>query len=101
MKSAAYSPLVLAVCLIAVGFNFVTPSDAQEQSAPPLVKQINNGNWLSQQEAEALRDELFYERAVYAYQTSTASGCSPFTTRSTSLNRIHSTVSRSAPRASR
>jgi hypothetical protein len=25
-------------------------------SAPPLIEQINNGNWLPQQEAESLRD---------------------------------------------
>ena len=39
------------------------------QDAPPLVKQINNGNWLPQKDAEALRDELFYQRAVHAYMT--------------------------------
>jgi hypothetical protein len=44
------------------------PSHVLEaQSAPPLVEQINSGNWLSQQEAEALRDELFYQRAIHAY----------------------------------
>jgi hypothetical protein len=37
------------------------------QPAPPLIEQINNGNWLPQQEAEALRDELFYQRAIHAY----------------------------------
>jgi hypothetical protein len=37
--------------------------------APPLIEQINNGNWLSQQEAEALRDELFYQRAIHTYMT--------------------------------
>jgi hypothetical protein len=42
---------------------------AQDAPAPPLVKQINNGDWLPQYEAEALRDELFYQRAVLAYQT--------------------------------
>src|SRR5215468_10245754 len=42
---------------------------AQDQSAPPLVKQLNNGNWLPQNEAEALRDELFYQRAVHAYMS--------------------------------
>ena len=42
---------------------------AQNASAPPLVKQLNNGNWLPQNEAEALRDELFYQRAVHAYIT--------------------------------
>jgi hypothetical protein len=42
---------------------------AQEGPAPPLVKQMNNGNWLDHKEAEALRDELFYQRAVHAYIT--------------------------------
>src|SRR5215813_1127017 len=35
----------------------------------PLVKQINNGNWLAPTEAESLRDELYYQRAVHAYMT--------------------------------
>src|SRR6201998_4235282 len=39
----------------------------QDQATPPLVKQINNGNWLTQKEAEAMRDELYYQRAVHAY----------------------------------
>jgi len=38
---------------------------AQSNSAPPLIEQINNGNWLPQKEAEALRDELVY----HAYMT--------------------------------
>ena len=47
------------------------PSKAQQKltSAPPLIEQINNGNWLDQDEAEALRNELFYQRAVHAYIT--------------------------------
>ena len=45
------------------------PVAAQDQVAPPLVEQLNNGNWLPQQEAEALRDELYYQRAVHAYIT--------------------------------
>ena len=46
-----------------------SPGLAQEQPAPPLVQQLNNGNWLPHHEAEALRDELFYQRAVHAYIT--------------------------------
>lgn len=43
---------------------------AQEAApASPLVKQINNGNWLDNKEAESLRDELYYQRAVHAYMT--------------------------------
>ncbi|MGQ7246311.1 DUF1254 domain-containing protein [Halomonas sp. V046] len=47
------------------------PASAEEESAPtsPLVEKINNGNWLSQEEAESLQQEMFYQRAVYAYMT--------------------------------
>jgi hypothetical protein len=45
------------------------PSDAQQPPTPPLVAQLNNGNWLPQSEAEDLRDELYYQRAVHAYMT--------------------------------
>lgn len=46
-----------------------TPALAQQPAAPPLVRQLNNGNWLPQNEAEALRDELYYQRAIHAYMT--------------------------------
>lgn len=49
-----------------------TPSATGSTStdhSPPLVRQINNGNWLDQGEAESLRAELFYQRAVHAYMT--------------------------------
>lgn len=44
---------------------------AQEKEgfSPPLVNQINNGNWLPTEEAEALVDELYYQRAIHAYMT--------------------------------
>jgi hypothetical protein len=35
----------------------------------PLMGQINGGNWLPVEEAESLRAELFYQRAVHAYTT--------------------------------
>ncbi|WP_207548127.1 DUF1254 domain-containing protein [Cognatiyoonia sediminum] len=37
--------------------------------SPPLVEQVNDGNWLDPDEAQSLRDEQFYQRAIYAYQT--------------------------------
>ena len=40
-----------------------------KDTAPPLVKQINNGNWLNKKEANQLRNELFYQRAIHAYVT--------------------------------
>jgi hypothetical protein len=58
----------VAVCALAVA-SLATPATAQQPPAPPLVSQLNNGNWLPQSEAEALRDELFYQRAVHAYMT--------------------------------
>jgi len=61
------------VLLATIGFAaesvFTTPANAQPPPAPPLVQQLNNGNWLPQAEAEALRDELYYQRAVFAYMT--------------------------------
>ena len=40
-----------------------------EPPSSPLVKQINNGNWLPKEEAESLVNELYYQRAIYAYMT--------------------------------
>jgi len=49
---------------------FATALSAQDQAPEsPLVKQINNGNWLDPKEAETLVDELYYQHAVYAYMT--------------------------------
>src|SRR5215475_1858406 len=36
---------------------------------PPLVKQINNGNWLAPAEAEQLVDDLYVHQAIQAYIT--------------------------------
>jgi len=44
-------------------------SAAIAQDAPPLVKQLNNGNWLKDDEARALVDELYFQRAIHAYMT--------------------------------
>jgi hypothetical protein len=60
---AAGSVLAAALC-------FTTMLKAQEQTPEsPLIKQINNGNWLDAKEAESLVNELYYQRAVYAYMT--------------------------------
>jgi hypothetical protein len=57
----------VAVCALVASISL--PAIAQQPPAPPLVNQLNNGNWLPQKEAEDLRDELFYQRAIYAYMT--------------------------------
>ena len=46
---------------------FGPPASAGDTPAPPLVTQINNGNWLPQAEAEKLVDDFYYNQAVQAY----------------------------------
>jgi hypothetical protein len=57
-----------AMGLFATASTVTSPANAQ-QAAPPLVQQLNNGNWLPQAEAKSLLDELYYQRAVFAYMT--------------------------------
>jgi len=44
-------------------------NDSEHGTTSRLVRQINDGNWLPQEEVESLRDELFYQRAIHAYVT--------------------------------
>src|SRR6516164_3813128 len=70
MKNTVISPLSLFPVALATTLFLTAPcAFAQDASAPPLIKQINDGNWLPNEEAEALRDELFYQRAIHAYMT--------------------------------
>jgi hypothetical protein len=55
-----------AACAI-LAATFAAPARAQDQAVPPLVSQINNGNWLQPAEAEQLVDDLYYNQAVQAY----------------------------------
>jgi hypothetical protein len=58
--------MLAVICTAAV----LTGMQAQAQeTTPPLVKQLYNGNWPSEDEAQALIDELFYQRAIHAYMT--------------------------------
>jgi hypothetical protein len=57
---------ILAVTALCVASTLWAQGDS---TVSPLQKQINNGNWLDTKEAEGLRDELYYQRAVYAYMT--------------------------------
>ncbi|WP_203595665.1 DUF1254 domain-containing protein [Salipiger sp. PrR003] len=54
-----------------VTISSLSPALAQdgEQPLPPLAAQINDGNWLAEEEAQNLLSEVFYQRAVYAYMT--------------------------------
>jgi hypothetical protein len=58
------SQSVMLAGIIAIAGMSGSSALAQDQAAPPLIKQLNNGNWLPQNEAESLRDELFYQRAI-------------------------------------
>jgi len=60
---------MLAVSLVSLMAVPVYAQPKADESAPPLVKQINNGNWLKDDEAHALVDELYYQHAVNAYMT--------------------------------
>jgi hypothetical protein len=63
-------PRGVAVCAVLLAAATLTaPTHAQDQAAPPLVTQINNGNWLPQAEAESLVDDLYYQQAIQAYIT--------------------------------
>lgn len=61
------STIALSFALLLIAPAFAQPKG--EQAAPPLVTQINNGNWLKDDEAKGLLDELYYQRAIYAYMT--------------------------------
>jgi hypothetical protein len=61
-----FTVAVMAVFVCAIVMATGVQAQAVE-TAPPLVKQINNGNWPSAKEAQQLRDELFYQRAIHAY----------------------------------
>jgi len=70
--SSTATNLSAALCVLAAASVGGASAQAQQPAAapaPPLVQQLNNGNWLPHQEAESLRDELFYQRAIHAYMT--------------------------------
>ncbi len=60
----------IALSLIAAGAS-ASKAHANEDTVstelPPLMQQINNGNWLEESEAQKLVDELYYHRAIQAY----------------------------------
>jgi hypothetical protein len=62
--------LIIHRFLIAAIFAaFTLPVSAQVETTPPLVRQMYAGNWPPAAEAQALLDELYYQRAVHTYMT--------------------------------
>jgi hypothetical protein len=60
-------------CLFSVGAaillnGLAAPAQAQNE-IPPLMKQNNDGNWMSDGDPQKLVDELYYQRAIHAYMT--------------------------------
>jgi hypothetical protein len=69
----------IAVWILCVGTFFATTTlNAQESASKlPLIKQINNGNWFPQQQAEQFRDDLYYHNAgILSVAPSNSSRCS-------------------------
>ena len=65
MKSIKKLFSLIALSALILG-SIAPPAQAQE-SKSPLVKQMYNGNWPSDTEAQQLRDELYYNMAIQAY----------------------------------
>jgi hypothetical protein len=67
MRTIKHTALAaLAAAAISTGLSV---SAVAQETSPPLVRQINNGNWPSDTEAQELRDELYYQRAIHSYMT--------------------------------
>jgi hypothetical protein len=63
--ASAISAFAIAFAIVPVGLSAVVAQEAAPMT--PLMQQINGGKWLDPAEAEELRDEFFYQRAVDAY----------------------------------
>ena len=60
--------LLACVCVVALLTGMQGQAWSQE-STPPLVRQLYDGNWPNEKEAQQLLDELYYQRAIHAYMT--------------------------------
>jgi hypothetical protein len=60
--------LLAFVCVVAFLAGMQGQAWSQE-SMPPLVRQLYDGNWPNEKEAQQLLDELYYQRAIHAYMT--------------------------------
>jgi hypothetical protein len=56
-KTASFLFVFTFTALISISVFSIPGVRADDAPAPPLVKQLNNGNWLDPKEAESLRDE--------------------------------------------
>ncbi len=61
--------VLIAVMLMSLYMVFSSQTAVAQETSSPLVKKLYNGNWPSDEEAQELVDELYYQRAVHAYMT--------------------------------
>ena len=59
----------ITTAIICTAFVLMGMSVQAQETTSPLVRQMYNGNWPSTEEAQELRDELYYQRAIHAYFT--------------------------------
>ncbi|MBB3540301.1 MULTISPECIES: DUF1254 domain-containing protein [unclassified Rhizobium] len=67
LAALAYASLLTSLTGVALSMSNSSLRAQDDSKIPPLMEQINKGNWLPQQEAESLRDEFYYQNAVQAY----------------------------------
>ena len=54
---------------LAMSLTMLVGAQAFAQEASPLIEQINNGNWPSDEETQELLDELYYQQAIQVYMS--------------------------------
>ena len=62
IRSGLLAALVMSLTML-VG------AQAFAQEASPLIEQINNGNWPSDEQTQELLDELYYQQAIQVYMS--------------------------------
>ncbi len=60
---------LVAIFVCAVLFLGIAPPTMAQETRSPLVRQMYDGNWPSEEEGQELRDEFYYNMAIQAYMT--------------------------------
>jgi hypothetical protein len=55
--------------ILSIRRNKMSQNEYKEGTKSPLMKQLYDGNFPGEEEAQQLRDELFYNHAIHAYLT--------------------------------
>jgi hypothetical protein len=65
--TTAYKKTIMILVVLLTVAHVSGSFGGEAEDMPPLMRQINNGNWLPKDEAKELSQELYYQRAVQAY----------------------------------